>query len=91
MKARISVAPAKFEKAVDTGAMFDSMQIVYPHDPLFVGEEDFKNAAEVKEYLEVLAERIDESAFVFIRPKSRKFGGFDKFENENRALFELNA
>lgn len=81
MKALITVAPAQFRDGMQT--------IAYPYTALYRGEVEVKNAQELASVLIQVREQINESAAIFVKPLTRKFGGFDAWKGSNHGLFQV--
>lgn len=81
MKTLITVAPATYRGGMQT--------IAFPYTALYRAEVEVKNADELTGVLSGIRGQIQETAAIFVKPLTRKFGGFDKWKNSNRPLFQI--
>jgi len=80
MKLIIQIVPAEFSNG------FISVKI--PSKPLYYHEHEVKNGLALKATLLNIKDTIFKDSVIFLKPIGRKFNGFDKWENEHKALLE---
>ena len=82
MKARIKVVPAQFGNGY--------MQIALHMDGrnILEREIDVKNIAQLTTELDRIRSEVTQSAYIMVRPLSRKIPGFDAFQKANREAFQ---
>ena len=81
MKAIINITPAEFSAHFIT--------VKYPNTPLYKQEHEAKNAAQLEAIILNIKDCIFKDSLINIRPITRKFAGFDKWEKANKPLLEI--